>query len=96
MGNADSKLNFRKAVIQLTTKTQVGKPSGGRLGQRERRRQQQQHRCARRARQGAEDGSGRAPSPVRGGFLVLREECEAAEGPEHQAAAKAGAVGAAL
>lgn len=23
MGNADSKLNFRKAVIQLTTKTQV-------------------------------------------------------------------------
>lgn len=24
MGNADSKLHFRKAVIQLTTKTQVG------------------------------------------------------------------------
>ncbi|TNN31303.1 Protein HID1 [Liparis tanakae] len=24
MGNADTKLHFRKAVIQLTTKTQVG------------------------------------------------------------------------
>lgn len=24
MGNADSKLHFRKAVVQLTTKTQVG------------------------------------------------------------------------
>ena len=23
MGNADTKLNFRKAVVQLTTKTQV-------------------------------------------------------------------------
>lgn len=27
MGSADSKLNFRKAVIQLTTKTQV-RPGG--------------------------------------------------------------------
>ena len=26
MGNSDSKLNFRKAVIQLTTKTQVRDP----------------------------------------------------------------------
>lgn len=25
MGSSDSKLNFRKAVIQLTTKTQVGR-----------------------------------------------------------------------
>lgn len=36
MGNGDSKLNFRKAVIQLTTKTQVGQSSE--VGEKPRRR----------------------------------------------------------
>lgn len=33
MGSADSKLNFRKAVIQLTTKTQVRARHVGRGGE---------------------------------------------------------------